>query len=95
MKDLRIQFLVQPKERKITFYIERGKLEDWVKRAMEKFPNVDIPTKGSELLTYTMAKATKEVCEKAKIKDWETLKPNFILFKTQSEIPREARIRDF
>ena len=89
---LKISFCIDIKKNKITFYIERGKLEEWVKQAIDKYPNMDVTKKGSELLTWTMAKATEEVCIMKKVKDWEKLKPNFILYKSESELPRELKV---
>ena len=88
---LRISFCIDVKNSKITFYIERGKLEEWVKTAIKKYPKMDVTKKGTELLTWTMAKATEEVCERNKVKDWEKLKPNFVLYKSEAEIPRELK----
>ena len=92
MEKLRISFCIDIKSNKITFYIARGKLEEWVKNAIKKYPKMDVVKNGSELLTWTMANATKEVCERNKVKDWEKLKPCFVLYKSQAEIPRELKV---
>jgi hypothetical protein len=92
---MKIKFEIDVQGKRITFYIKRGELQDWVADAVKKFPELStgaLCKNGSEFLSKVMIRTTKEVCEKNGVMDWDKLKPDFVTYKDKSELPLPLRV---
>ena len=91
---MKIKFEIDVKGKKITFFIKRGELQEWVKNAIDRFPELKIESlskKGSEFLALTMTKVMEEICGKEGIEDWNSFKPDFVMYKDKIELPLQLR----
>lgn len=91
---MKIKFVSDVENKKVVFYIKQGELKDWVANAMKEFPELNdeqLCNKGSNFLALVMTRTMQEVCKKNGIKDWEDFKPDFVLYKSNEQLPTFLR----
>ena len=92
--DLAIQFQIDAEKKEVIFFIQNGKMENWVKAIMRNHPTLSteaITKHGGYYVTNALSLAIQKVCEANQIKGWEVFSPRIVWYKSEVELPSPLR----